>query len=97
MFKPFPQMNISFETKNFNNKITNLEDQKVTLYGKLKDVTNYEYELQKNEEKRKILILKSEYLSTFLNDMRNIMKYGKSSQYINDNTKRAYNPKLKGI
>lgn len=97
MSNPFPGVNISFETTSFNIEVLDVNNQNTTKYGTLKDVTNYEYELQKNEEKRKILILKPEYLSVFLSDMRNLMKYGKSSQYINDKTKRAYNPKLKGV
>lgn len=95
MSNPFPGMNVLFETKDFSLDL--LYEDSITSYSSIKDVTNYEYELQKNEEKRKILILKPEYLSVFLSDMRNIMKYGKSSQYINDKTKRAYNPKLKGV
>jgi len=46
-------------------------------------ISNYEYEVRKNEDKRIIYILKPEYLQTYLNDMRRIMRYEKSSQYIN--------------
>jgi hypothetical protein len=46
-------------------------------------ITNYEYELRKNDEKRLIYILKPEYLQLYLGDMRRIMQYEKSSQYIN--------------
>jgi len=46
-------------------------------------ISNYEYEVRKNEEKRLIYILKPEYLQLYLGDMRRIMQYEKSSQYIN--------------
>lgn len=46
-------------------------------------VTNYEYEVRLNEEKRQVYLLKPEYLQLYLNDMRRIMRYEKSSQYIN--------------
>jgi len=46
-------------------------------------VSNYEYEVRKNDEKRLIYILKPEYLHVYLNDMRRIMHYEKSSQYVN--------------
>jgi len=46
-------------------------------------ITNYEYEVRKNEDKRLIYILKNDYLQLYLNDMRRIMEYEKSSQYIN--------------
>ena len=45
-------------------------------------VSNYEYEVRKNDEKRLIYILKEEYLQIYLSDLRRIMQYDKSSQYI---------------
>ena len=46
-------------------------------------VSNYEYEVRKKDDKRLIYILKPDYLQLYLNDMRRIMQYEKSSQYIN--------------
>lgn len=46
-------------------------------------VTNYEYEVRINDDKRTIYILKPEYLQIYLSDLRRIMQYEKSSQYIN--------------
>ena len=46
-------------------------------------ITNYEYEVRKNEDKRSIYLLKPEYLQLYLNDMRRIMYYEKSSQFVN--------------
>lgn len=46
-------------------------------------ITNYEYEVRKNDEKRTIYLLKPEYLQVYLNDMRTIMHYEKSSQFVN--------------
>ena len=45
-------------------------------------VTNLEYEYTKNEEKREIDVLKNGYVQTFINDLRDIVKYDKSSNYI---------------
>jgi len=47
-------------------------------------ITNYEYEVIKNNKKRGIYVLKKIYLQQFLNDMRKIMYYDKSSQYVNE-------------
>jgi hypothetical protein len=47
-------------------------------------VSNYEYEVDKNNKKRELFILKPEYLGIFLTDMRKIMFYDKSSQYVNE-------------
>ena len=60
-------------------------------------VTNEDYEIRKNESKRTIKLLKPQYLSTFIKDMRNIVKYETSSQYINRTTKAAYNPNATGV
>ena len=46
-------------------------------------VTNYEYETKLNDEKRSIYIISPEYLQVFLNDMRDIMRYTDSSQFVN--------------
>lgn len=46
-------------------------------------ITNYEYEVRKNEDKRSIYLLKPEYLQVYLGDMRRIMYYEKSSQFVN--------------
>ena len=45
-------------------------------------VTNYEYESKLNDEKRSIYILTPNYLQVFLNDMKDIMRYKDSSQFI---------------
>ena len=60
-------------------------------------VTNEDYEIRKNESKRTIKLLKPQYLSTFIKDMRSIMKYETSSQYIKRTTKPAYNPNTTGV
>jgi len=76
--------------------ITNTSASKITTTS-IKEVSNYEYEVLENEKKRKLLILKPEYLAVFISDMKNIMKYAESSQYIDQNTKRGYNPKVMGV
>lgn len=59
-----------------------------------KPVSIYEYESDLNERKRSILILKPQYLSVIINDLRNIMRYdSESSTYITDNLKSTFNPK----
>jgi len=76
--------------------ITDTNNNKISS-SKIKEVSNYEYEVLENEKKRKIQILKPEFLSVFMSDMKNIMKYDKSSDYIDSKTKGVYNPKLKGV
>ena len=54
-------------------------------------VTNYEHEAKINEDKRNLTILRPEYLELFLSDMRRIMSYSKSSQYVNNRVVRTEN------
>jgi len=54
-------------------------------------ISNYEYETLKNEEKRSIYLLRPDYLQQYLNDMRTIMYYEKSSQYVNKKLIRTEN------
>ena len=63
----------------------------------VKAVTNYEYEVGINEDKRQIRVLKPQFLSVVITDMRNIMKYDESSQYVNQSNKKAYNPQFTGV
>lgn len=57
-------------------------------------VTNWEYETIKNNKKSSIFLLKQGYLQQFLNDMREIMTYGISSEYVNESLIRTENTKV---
>jgi len=56
-------------------------------------LSNYEYEVIKNNKKRSIYLLKPGYLQQFLNDMRQEMLYDKSSQYISEDLIATENTK----
>ena len=58
------------------------------------NINNYEYEVRKNNEKSSIYLLKPSYLQQFLNDMREIMIYGRSSEYVNENLIRTENTRV---
>ena len=68
----------------------------IVTHDNILAVTNYEYEENLNDGKRRIKILKEDYLDVVINDMRTIMKYKPSSQYIDRGLKQAYNPRLSG-
>ncbi len=61
----------------------------------VKAVTFYDYENSLNDKKRNINVLKEEFLGLFLKDFKRIMKYDKSSQYVNRKLKRTENPRIK--
>lgn len=70
-------------------------DQQVDKTNITVPVTNYEYEERIEDAKRNIFVLKNQYLSIVLNDMKDIMPYKEgSSQYVSEDLKRADNIKL---
>ena len=62
--------------------------------SKLKSFTFLQHEIDMNDKKRDINVLKIEYLNLFLDNVGEIMEYKKSSQYISDNLKKTENPRL---
>ena len=59
-------------------------------------VSNYEYETQLNESKRRIEVMKPIYLQQFLNDMRELMNYKESSRTVNSKLLATENTRLIG-
>jgi len=58
-------------------------------------ITNYQYEIEKENDKRNIFILKPDYINVILNDMDEIMPYKKgAAQYVSDTLKKGENIRL---
>jgi hypothetical protein len=58
-------------------------------------VTNYQYEIDKEDAKRNIFILKPDYLNVVFNDMDDFMPYKKgAAQYVSDTLKKGENIRL---
>ena len=58
-------------------------------------ISYYEYETRLNEKKRELDLLKPRYLDQFLKDMRKIMKYSRSSQYVSTRLIKTSNTRIK--
>jgi hypothetical protein len=57
-------------------------------------VSNYEYEVKKNNEKRSIYLLKPIYLQQVINDTKKAMIYDRSSQYVNERLIKTENTRV---
>ncbi len=57
-------------------------------------ISNFIYETRINEEKRNINVLREEYLQEFLDDMRQIMTYDESSEFVNERTIQTENTNI---
>jgi hypothetical protein len=58
------------------------------------DISNYEYEVRKNNDKRDIYVLKPRYLQQVILDIRKEMFYDKSSQFVNGRLIRTENTRV---
>ena len=68
-----------------------------TGYQSINDVTSvsvFQHETQKNDDKRTIYLLRPEYVSTIMRDMREIMTYTDSSQFVNRKLKKGDNIRI---
>ena len=57
-------------------------------------VSYFQHEVNKNDAKRNIYLARPEYVNTIINDMREIMTYTDSSQYINRKLKKGDNIRI---
>jgi hypothetical protein len=71
-----------------------LEDGMLRTESRIKLVSYQQYEIDKNDAKRNINILRTEYLSMFLEDNADIMEYKESQQFINRKLKKTENPRI---
>ena len=60
----------------------------------IRSVNNYENEIEINDKKRSINVIKEDVLGLFLKDFNKIMKYDKSSQYVNRKLKKTENIRI---
>ena len=82
----------SFQYLNFSKQIVKVIPSQVVA-----EITNYQYEVRLNDQKRRIRVLKPAYLSAFISEHREIMDYDKSSDYISKRLKETYNPRISGV
>ena len=72
-----------------------MTDEQVTVNPVSKAVTNYQYEEELNNQKRRIFLLKPEYLNVVYDDLEEMMEYKEgSTQYVSESLKRADNIRL---
>ena len=69
------------------------DDYSLTL-NPVNGITNLEYETLKNDRKREIYVLKPNFLEDFIENTRSLMRYQKSSEYINNRLIKTENTKV---
>ena len=67
-----------------------MTDEQVTVNPISRAVTNYQYEEDVNNKKRRIFLIKSIYLNVVFDDMEEMMVYKEgSTQFVSETLKRA--------
>ena len=74
--------------------VTYVENDTVKTKSSIKMLTFLEHETNLNNAKRNINILKPDYVEIFLRDIKEIMRYKQSSQFISDRLKETENPRI---
>lgn len=80
--------------KDFEIYKPNTSNQETAKENPVRGVSNWEYEVKRNDKKRSIFLLREDYLQQFLNDMRDIMVYQRSSGRINDRLAKTENTRV---
>ena len=75
----------------YTNDSTLLANNVKIISNPIVGVSNYEYEIRKNNDKRSIYLLKPRFLQQVILDTRKAMTYDKSSQYVNNKTIKTEN------
>ena len=77
-----------------DHSVTFIDDGVNRTETKIKSVSYLQHEIAQNDAKREIDVLKPEFLTIVLGDLKNIMQYDVSSQYISEKLKRTENPRI---
>ena len=85
----FPTNRFTLISQAGNNQLDDKNEYTVATDNIARPVTNFEYEIEENEKKRNIDILREGYLQTFINDLKDVVRYSKSSNYINGSLART--------
>ena len=90
----FPSTRYILKAMTGNRQLDDKDEFSVATDNIARAVTNLEYEYTINEEKREINVLKKSYLNIFLNDLRDVLKYSSSSEYISPTLAQTANTEV---
>ena len=80
--------------KDFKIRKPDIANEATTTINPVRGVTYYEYEVDINEKKRNIDVLRGQYLQEFIIDIKNEMIYKRSSQFVNDKLIKTENTRV---
>ena len=78
----FPTNRFTLISQAGNTQLDDKNEYTVATDNIARPVTNFEYEIEENEKKRNIDLLRTGYLQIFVNDLKDVVRYSKCSNYI---------------
>ena len=85
----FPINRFTLISQAGNTQLDDKNEYTVATDNIARPVTNFEYEIEENEKKRNIDLLRTGYLLTFINDLKDVVRYTKCSNYITSSLART--------
>jgi len=79
-----------------NFKVEYLKGNQIVSVSPIRSVSVFEWEVERNDERRNINLIDPQYVSLVIDEYEQIMKYGKSSQYVNERLKKTENIRITG-
>ena len=73
-----------------------LKGSQIKRVSPIRSISYFEWEVQKNDSKRNINVPKNELVSSMISDFEKMMKYDRSSQYVDETLKRTENIRITG-
>ena len=90
----FPTNRFTLISQQGNQLLDDKDEYTVATDNIARPVTNYEFEIQANEDKRDINVLRESYIQTFINDLRDVVRYEQSSNFISGKLARTENTNI---
>ena len=79
-----------------NFKVEYLKGGQIVSVSPIRSVSYFEWELNKNDDKRNINLVQTDYVGTIVEEFQQITRYDRSSQYVNERLKKTENIRISG-
>ncbi len=90
----FPTNRFTLISQQGNQLLDDKDEYTVATDNIARPVTNYEFEIQTNEDKRDINVLRESYIQTFINDLRDVVRYEQSSNFLSGKLAKTENTNI---
>ena len=81
----YPSTRYTLKSLTGNRQLDDKDEFSVTTDNIASPVTNLEFEYKENEKRREIDVIRNSYVNMFVEDMKDIVRYDRSSSYITSN------------